>query len=194
MQLIDAGLTPLSSLVSGLNLLLAQDIADDAVYCAVVAKRLHRALQGRWLPKEARRSSEEGYQRHLLHEDEAGRFSIGSFVWKPGQETPVHDHNGWSVLGVIEGELVSENFEADPAGRLKPKSEVILRPRATMWLTPAIGDIHRIVNRSTWATAISIHVYGAAFASVCRTRYEPDSRVHDVAGSVPEEEVASRSR
>jgi predicted metal-dependent enzyme (double-stranded beta helix superfamily) len=174
MPLVDARLTPLSSLVSGLDLLLSQDIADDAVYCAVVAKRLQRALQGRWLPPEARRSAPEGYQRHLLHEDPAGRFSIGSFVWQPGQETPVHDHNGWSVVGVIEGQLISENFELDREGRLSRSSLVVLKPGVTTWLAPG-ADIHRLFNPSTWATAISIHVYGSPFAAACRSRYEISS-------------------
>lgn len=171
MPLVDARLTPLSSLVSGLDLLLSQDIADDAVYCAVVAKRLQRAIEGRWLPKEARRSAPDSYQRHLLHEDPAGRFSIGSFAWQPGQETPVHDHSGWSVVGVVEGQLISENFEADRDGRLSRTSSVALRPGVTTWLTPG-ADIHRLFNPSTWATAISIHVYGSAFAAACRSRYD----------------------
>lgn len=174
MPLVDARLTPLSSLVSGLDLLLSQDIADDAVYCAVVAKRLQRALQGRWLPPDARRSSPDGYQRHLLHEDPAGRFSIGSFVWQPGQQTPVHDHSGWSVVGVIEGQLISENFEADRGGRLSRTSLVVLQREVTTWLTPG-ADIHRLFNPSTRATSISIHVYGSAFAAACRSRYDLSS-------------------
>lgn len=182
MPLVDARLTPLSSLVSGLDLLLSQDIADDAVYCAVVAKRLQRALEGRWLPKEARGSSPNSYQRHLLHEDPAGRFSIGSFVWKPGQETPVHDHTGWSVVGVIEGQLISENFEADRDGLLRRTSSVALRPGVTTWLTPG-ADIHRLFNPSTWANAISIHVYGSAFAAACRSRYDLSSGDHENGGA-----------
>lgn len=181
MRNIDASLTPLWSLVSGLNLLLSQNIDDDAVCCAVVAKRLQRALRGCWLPPEARQGSEDGYQRHLLYDDEAGRFSIGSFVWKSGQETPVHDHTGWSVVGAVEGELVSENFEADSMGRLSPTSTVILRPGVTTSLTPADGDIHRIVNRSTWATAISIHVYGAPFTAACRSQYDLSNQAGDAA-------------
>lgn len=171
MRHIDATQTPLWSLVSGLNLLLSQDIDDDAVCCAVVAKRLRRALRADWLPPEARRSADDTYQRHLLYEDEAGRFSVGSFVWKPGQATPVHDHTGWGVVGVVDGELVSENFATDPEGRLAQTSVVALKPGATTWLFPAAGDIHRIVNPSTRNTAISIHVYGAPFAAVCRNRY-----------------------
>jgi predicted metal-dependent enzyme (double-stranded beta helix superfamily) len=172
----DASSTPLSSVITGLNLLLAQDIADDAVFCAVAAKRLQRVLQGRWLPPEARRSSDEAYQRHLLYEDAEGRFSIGSFVWRPGQETPVHDHTCWSVVGVLEGQLFSENFDVeDDGGRLTLTSKVILRPGVTTWLAPATGDIHRIVNPSTWANAISIHVYGSTFAAACRSRYDVSS-------------------
>lgn len=171
MHPVDANLTPLWSLVSGLNLLLTQNIDDDAVCCAVVAKRLQRALSLDWLPAEAKGGADDRYQRHLLYQDPAERFSIGSFVWKPGQETPVHDHTGWGVIGVIEGELVSENFEAGSSGRLTPTSAVILRRGLTTWLCPAGGDIHRIANRSERITAISIHVYGAAFTSVCRNQY-----------------------
>ncbi len=168
---VDARLTPLWSLVRGLNLLLAQQIDDDAACCAVVAKRLQRALSLDWLPAEARRGADERYQRHLLYQDPAERFSIGSFVWKPGQETPVHDHTGWGVIGVIEGELVSENFEANSLGCLTPTSTVVLRPGVTTWLFPGGGDIHRIANRSARMTATSIHVYGAPFTSVCRNQY-----------------------
>ena len=32
------------------------------------------------------------YQQHLLHCDPLERFSVVSFVWGPGQKTPVHDH------------------------------------------------------------------------------------------------------
>lgn len=179
---IDASSTPLSPVITGLNLLFAQDIADDAVFCAVVAKRLQRALQGRWLPPDARRSSPDSYQRHLLHEDPAGRFSIGSFVWKPDQETPVHDHNGWSVVGVSEGELISENFQADRDGRLSRTSLIVLRPGVTTWLRPG-ADIHRLFNPSTWANAISIHVYGSAFAAACRSRYDLSSGDHGNGGT-----------
>lgn len=171
MRHVDVSLTPLWSLVSGLNLLLSQEIDDDAVCCAVVAKRLARALRRISLPAEARRSGDDRYQRHLLYEDQDARFSIGSFVWKPGQETLVHDHLGWGVIGVVEGELVSESFEADRQGQLTQASALVLRPGGTTWLLPAAGDIHRLANRSNRTTATSIHVYGAPFKSVCRNQY-----------------------
>lgn len=85
----------LNTLISNLDLLLSQNIGDDAVRCSIIAKRLHRYLRPDWLPPEAKVGSEHCYQRHCIHEDPAGRFCVGSFVWKPGQETPVHDHSCW---------------------------------------------------------------------------------------------------
>ena len=97
--------------------------------CSIIAKRLHRYLRPDSLPPEAKVGSEHCYQRHCIHEDPAGRFCVGSFVWKPGQETPVHDHSCWGVVGVVRGSLASDNFVADRLGQLA--SGVDLRcPRA----------------------------------------------------------------
>lgn len=162
----------LNTLISNLDLLLSQNIEDDAVRCSIIAKRLHRYLRPDWLPPEAKVGSEHCYQRHCVHEDPAGRFCVGSFVWKPGQETPVHDHSCWGVVGVVRGSLASDNFVADPSGQLRQVSTDIIPTGTTAWLSPSYGDIHRIVNRAKRATALSIHVYGAPFSEICRTRYE----------------------
>lgn len=165
--------SPLKSLVANLNLLLAQDLArDHAALCPIVARRLARALRPDWLPIEARALGEGRYGRHLLHEDPDGRYSIGSFVWQPGQATPIHDHTCWGVLGVVQGRLVSENFGPDAGGALQPTSSLVLPAGFTAWLSPDFGDVHRIVNRARQATAISIHVYGAPFSAVCRNQYD----------------------
>jgi 3-mercaptopropionate dioxygenase len=165
-------MTPIESLVSSLNLLLSQNIADDAVLCPIIAKRLAKALRPNWLPPEARAADDERYRRHLLFEDPGGRFSIGSFVWKPGQETPIHDHTCWGVMGVAEGRLVSENFDVEPSGQLRFESCFVIPAGFTEWLSPARGDIHRIANRAKQTTATSIHVYGAPLSSVCRAQYD----------------------
>src|SRR4051794_8765541 len=31
------------------------------------------------------------------------RFSVVSFVWGPGQKTPIHDHSVWGLVGVMRG-------------------------------------------------------------------------------------------
>lgn len=165
-------MTPLTTLIADLNLVLSQELTDDASCCAIVARRLAKVLRPDWLPPDARASGTEGYGRHLLFEDPQGRFSIGSFVWMPGQATPVHDHRCWGVMGVAQGRLASENFAIDDDRTPRHTSSVVLPAGFIAWLSPALGDIHRIVNRATRTIAVSIHVYGARFEAVCRTRYE----------------------
>ena len=44
----------LNTLISNLNLLLSQDIDDDAVRYSIIAKRLRRYLRPDWIPPEAK--------------------------------------------------------------------------------------------------------------------------------------------
>jgi len=37
-------------------------------------------------------------------------FLVGSFVWMPGQRTPVHDHTVWGLVGVMRGEETCEEY------------------------------------------------------------------------------------
>src|SRR5476649_2030593 len=45
-----------------------------------------------WLPDAYAQPSPDRYQQFLLYADARQRFSVVSFVWGPGQQTPVHDH------------------------------------------------------------------------------------------------------
>jgi len=154
----------------------------DAI-CREVATDLAPVLRNpAWLPAAYTVPDPSGYRRELLHEEEDGAFSIGCFVWGAGQATPIHDHRCWGVAGVLVGALREESFVRDAAGALaKTGADVILRAGDTSDITPAgdemgsggapkPGDIHR-VGAATDAVSISIHVYGARFANVCRTRY-----------------------
>ena len=53
-----------------------------------------------WLPEAIAQPHPEFYRQYLLHADPLGRFSIVSFVWGPGQCTPVHDHTVWGIIGM----------------------------------------------------------------------------------------------
>ncbi len=164
---------PLMPFVAQLDVILSRDVAGDAARCRIIARRLTTLLTPDWLPAEATAHGTESYGRHLLYEDAAGRYSIGSFVWWPGEATPIHDHHCWGVVGVAQGRLVSQDFQASTDGRnsLRHAASVIIPCGQTIWLSPGSGDIHRLVNPSP-TTAISIHVYGAAFSAICRTRYD----------------------
>jgi predicted metal-dependent enzyme (double-stranded beta helix superfamily) len=121
-----------------------------------------------WLPERFARPSEQSYRQYLLYCDPMQRFSVLSFVWQPGQMTPVHDHTVWGLVGVMRGEERCEEYVATGGGRLPRKSgEHALPCGAIDRVSPRIGDVHRVSNAGR-GTAISIHVYGADIGTTTR--------------------------
>jgi predicted metal-dependent enzyme (double-stranded beta helix superfamily) len=136
-----------------------------------------------WLDDAFARPNAKHYQQYLLHLDPAQRFSIVSFVWGPGQATPVHDHTVWGVIGVLRGAEVAESFEADADGRIEPRGEPeALGEGAVAFVSPRIGDVHRVRNAFDDRVSISIHVYGANIGAVRRFVYGPEGRKEFVSG------------
>jgi predicted metal-dependent enzyme (double-stranded beta helix superfamily) len=133
-------------------------------------EKLLRALiaQDDWLPEEFSRPSADGYRQYLLHCDPMERFSVVSFVWLPGQKTPVHDHTVWGLVGVMRGEETCEAYTKDlqPAGRHPVHRGQVDR------VSPRIGDIHVVSNEGR-ELAVSIHVYGANIGAVRRHTFDP---------------------
>ena len=129
-----------------------------------------------WLPDEYAQSHPARYQQYLLHCDSRARFSVVSFVWGPGQATPVHDHTVWGLVGVLRGAELSQAYQrtgdafasAGPVHRLE-RGEVEA-------VSPRIGDVHRVTNAFDDRVSISIHVYGANIGAVHRSTYDRDGR------------------
>jgi predicted metal-dependent enzyme (double-stranded beta helix superfamily) len=111
------------------------------------------------------------YQQYLLYLDPQSRFSIVSFVWGPGQETPIHDHMTWGVVGQLRGNEVSTNYTRSPDGTLKVTGVHILKPGETIAFSPVQGDIHQVRNSSD-VVSISIHIYGGDIGRIERHRYD----------------------
>ncbi len=127
-----------------------------------------------WLPA-THATAGERYQQHLLHRDADLRFSVVSFVWGPGQQTPIHDHTVWGLVGVLRGAEISTRFAIGPDARLQPVGEPeLLSPGAVDRVSPSVGDIHQVANALDHEVSISIHVYGADIGAVERSVYAED--------------------
>ncbi len=114
-----------------------------------------------WLPPAYAVPHPAHYQQYLLHADPAARFSIVSFVWGPGQQTPVHDHGVWGAVGVLRGAEYSQAYRADgisPPQPTGPRHRLI--PGAIELIGPERGDIHRVANALPCDVSVSIHIYG----------------------------------
>ena len=131
-----------------------------------------------WLPEDFAQPDPEHYQQFLLHADSRQRFSIVSFVWGPGQRTPIHDHRVWGLIGMLRGSEYSQGFARNPDGSLVPEGPRIqLEPGQVEAVSPKIGDIHQVSNAFDDQVSISIHVYGADIGKVQRHVFTEDGGV-----------------
>ena len=129
-----------------------------------------------WLPAQFTEPNPAKYQQYLLYCDPFERFSLASFIWAPGQTTPVHDHTVWGMVGVMRGAEHCEEFAWNrDHTRLEKTNEHRVGVGAIDLVSPAIGDIHTVSNALGDQVSISIHCYGANIGTVRRHLYEPGS-------------------
>lgn len=165
-------LAPLRDFVIALGHLL--DTQPDEPRLLEQGRALLRTLvaQDNWLPEVYAQPHPEHYQQYLLHADSTERFSVVSFVWGPGQATPVHDHTVWGLIGMLRGSEHSQPWRLQDDGQAVPDGEgVLLTPGQVEAVSPRIGDIHRVHNVLNDQVSISIHVYGANIGAVQRHTY-----------------------
>lgn len=156
------------------------DVAgNDEKKIFVTGKALLQDLIKRddWLPEEFSQASSDQYQQFLLHCDPHERFSVASFVWGPGQLTPIHDHTVWGMVGVMRGGEVCEEFSVDQAsGEVVAAGQHTLQVGDVDLVSPAVGDIHRVSNALSDDVSVSIHIYGANIGMVDRHTYDQNSK------------------
>lgn len=140
-----------------------------------------------WLPDACAQPHPQHYQQYLLYCDPLERFSTVSFVWGPGQKTPVHDHTVWGMVGMMRGAELCRRFElAAPGMPMRAGAQEKLLPGQIDRISPTIGDIHEVANAFDDKVSISIHVYGANIGAVKR-------HVFDAANSAAKDFVSGYS-
>lgn len=138
---------------------------------------LLRALVRRddWLAPENAAPSPDRYRQNLLHLDARGRFSVVAFVWGPGQETPIHDHLVWGLIGMLRGAEISQAYRFAGGSRIvragPPTTIVEGQVEA---VGPLVGDVHQVRNAYDDRVSISIHVYGGDIGAIERNIYFED--------------------
>jgi 3-mercaptopropionate dioxygenase len=129
-----------------------------------------------WLPDEFAVPSTQSYRQYLLHCDPLERFCVVSFVWGPGQKTPVHDHTVWGLVGVMRGAELCEEYESPAPGRaFGPGGSHRIEPGEVDRVSPTVGDIHVVSNAYADRTSLSIHVYGGNIGAIRRHVFDASS-------------------
>ncbi len=120
----------------------------------------------------------DAYRQHVLYVNESVPFSIVALVWRPGQQTSIHDHRCWGAVAVLQGaehETLYSLRSSDNAVALVPGRQTTY-PAGDLSAFAPPGDIHQVRNCGT-GVAISLHIYGADIArygSSIRRSYEPE--------------------
>jgi predicted metal-dependent enzyme (double-stranded beta helix superfamily)/rhodanese-related sulfurtransferase len=136
--------------------------------------------QDDWLADEFAQAHADHYQQFLLYADPDDRFSVVSFVWGPGQATPIHDHTVWGLIGVLRGAELCQSFAKNEQGQWAASGEQHrLEMGKVEAVSPTLGDVHRVFNAYADQVSISIHVYGANIGKVRRHVFAPDGTVKD---------------
>ncbi|MBR1149423.1 cysteine dioxygenase [Bradyrhizobium sp. JYMT SZCCT0428] len=168
---------PFRDFVCELTNLADRGLAESTMLEAARPLMSDLLLRDTWLPDAYSQANPNFYQQYLLHCDIKQRFSVVSFVWGPGQETPIHDHTVWGLLGVLRGSEVSQRYEFEDGQLQKHGDLEFLEAGAIDAVSPTIGDIHKVKNGRAHNVSVSIHLYGGNIGSISRHAFKPDGEV-----------------
>ncbi len=126
-----------------------------------------------WLPEMFTLPHPEHYQQYLLYADPLDRFSMVSFVWGPGQKTPVHDHLTWGLIGMLRGKEIDTHYFKQADDSYTSRGSHLLEPGEVCSVSPATHDVHQVSNFYADRSSISIHVYGGNIGRILRHVFDP---------------------
>lgn len=130
-----------------------------------------------WLPPAFAAPRPDRYAQYLLHADALERFSVVSFVWGPGQATPVHNHTVWGLVGMLRGAERCDEYTPQGDGAVASGRSHVMKPGDIEAVSPTVGDWHRVSSAWPDGVSVSIHVYGANIGAVARHRLDDTGRV-----------------
>ena len=106
------------------------------------------------------------YARHTIASDPAGRFTLLSIVWAPGQFSPPHAHDTWCAYAVAESTLTETLYEFDAQrGKAVAGSTAQREPGYACFAQAGLEQIHRLGNAPVSARSRSTPTASKARAS-----------------------------
>lgn len=167
-------LAPLREFVVAATVLAGRGLAEEELISEMRPLFVRLVASGDWLPADAAQPHPDRYSQYLLHCDPLERFSVVSFVWGPAQQTPIHDHTVWGLIGMLRGAETGQRYMHDEQGRLIPQGQsTLLQAGDVELVSPNTGDIHQVSNAFDDRVSISVHLYGANIGAVARHVFDP---------------------
>ena len=132
-----------------------------------------------WLPDSLACDAPEsgmggGIGQWLLFRSGDGMLSLFTLVVPAGEQTPVHDHLAWGLIGLYRGLQDEDVYALDEGGRARHVRSQQVAPGDFFALIPPDGDIHRVRTTST-ETSVSIHLLTNDVGCIWRHRFDAAS-------------------
>lgn len=136
------------------------------------------------------------YTRNLIANGKDSRFGLMILAWGPGQQSPIHNHNGsHCIMRILEGTLIEKLYtrrfdetaiesdvsfsetttSLDVSEIYEKTRETELNSGKTAYIHDKIGW-HRVSNASTLHSAVSLHLYAPPIEQ-CKTYCEFEGKV-----------------
>ena len=109
----------------------------------------------------------------------ADDLTILAVVWAPDSGTPIHNHNGWAMEGVISGLERNLNYQRTDDGArpwraaLEPLGPSDVPAGQTTCLPDPPADIHAVEIPA--GKTLAIHIYGQDLLKQSRYRFDLDT-------------------
>jgi 3-mercaptopropionate dioxygenase len=130
-----------------------------------------------WLAPQFKEARPDRYAQYLLHKDPFNRFSVVSFVWNTGHQTPIHNHTVWGLVGVLEGAEKCEEYVLLNGLPISTGHNHIMKAGDIEAVFPPDNDWHKVSNALDDGVTVSIHLYGADIGQVRRNKLEADGSI-----------------
>jgi predicted metal-dependent enzyme (double-stranded beta helix superfamily) len=114
-----------------------------------------------WLPEQYQRDVPDsgmggGIGQWLLFRSADRSLSLFSLVVPPGEQTPIHDHLAWGLIGIYRGNQNEEIYRPGE-GSIELVRKRPLDPGDHYVLLPPLDDVH-CVRTTSAVTSVSIHL------------------------------------
>ncbi len=81
-------------------------------------------------------------------------------IWPSGHYSPIHAHaNTYGIIRVLYGEVTVKLYRTLSLKKRKPIHEVTIYENQVTWLSPGLNQVHKLENKSTNKTCITIQAY-----------------------------------
>ena len=155
--------------------------ARDILAGGVTEERLARvgqALAGAarepgFIPESKMRTLHGSSSSFTLLQSDPDGLTLMFSRFAPDEETPVHDHNSWGVVCVVQGKDRYRHWHHDDEGRLGVLYEKVLGPgEFVVWLDPP-HDVHS--QQGIDEPAFELVLFGKNVTAIPRNYYDRET-------------------